>query len=224
MSYDVNFAMLELALDVLGELADELVFVGGATTCLYVDTDIADEIRPTEDVDCVVEAYSRKEYNRIEDKIRKRGFQNDVRTRAPLCRYVYKGVLTLDLMPDDASVLGFSNSWYRPGIKNKVVKKIKDKPINIFSLPYFLASKLEAFHNRGMSDPRLSSDLEDIIIVLDGIKDFSLPPLDIQLKKYLSKMGSTILKDANIQEAINGFLVSEEKIQRTLKRVNILVA
>lgn len=178
MSYDKNLAMLDLALNILGELSDELIFVGGATACLYVDADIADEIRPTEDVDCVVEAYSKSEYNRIEEKVREKGFQNDLRPGAPLCRYLYNNILTLDLMPDDERILGFSNSWYKQGVKNKIIKSVKNRSINIFSLPYFLASKFEAFEKRGMSDPRLSSDLEDIIIVLDGIKDFSLSCLD----------------------------------------------
>lgn len=40
--------------------------------------------------------------------------------------------------------------------------------LKIFSEPYFLASKLEAFKGRGAGDFRLSQDMEDIITVLEG--------------------------------------------------------
>src|SRR5438105_3706671 len=40
--------------------------------------------------------------------------------------------------------------------------------IRIFSAPYFLATKLEAFVDRGENDGRLSSDFEDIVHVLNN--------------------------------------------------------
>lgn len=37
MSFQKNFEMLKFACEKLDELTNEVVFVGGATTCLYVD-------------------------------------------------------------------------------------------------------------------------------------------------------------------------------------------
>jgi len=61
-AYAANLKMLEIVADGLKELIDEVAFVGGATTALYLseDASIADsEIRSTEDVDCVIEVASR---------------------------------------------------------------------------------------------------------------------------------------------------------------------
>ncbi len=205
--------MLKLALNLLGDLSEELIFVGGSTTCLYINPEIADELRPTEDVDCIVETYSRKAYSEIEKKLRDKGFTHDTRAKAPICRFRYKDILILDVMPDDKGVLGFSNSWYTPGIKDKVTKSIEDKNINILSLPYFLASKFEAFENRGSEDPRFSTDLEDIILVLDGIKQLKINSSNTNLKNYLKEKSNYCLTNRNTIEAIDAFLMNQNKIK-----------
>ena len=222
MSYQKNFDMLNFACEALGELTDELVFVGGATTCLYVDLNIADEIRPTEDVDCVIEIASKKEYDSFQDKLRKKGFAHDTSNGAPICRFTFHNILVLDVMPNDEKILGFSNSWYKEGIQNKELRQLSDKKIYVFSLPYFLASKFEAYNGRGKNEPRLSSDLEDIVLVIDGIENFNLSVYQTSsnLKKFLSEMSNICLTDKFITEAIGGFLNNnQEKINRLNKRL-----
>lgn len=44
--------------------------------------------------------------------------------------------------------------------------------INILKLPYYLASKVEAFTSRGKENLIMSHDLEDIFLVLKGQSDF----------------------------------------------------
>ena len=53
---NANLEMLRIAVEHLGPLADELVFVGGCTTGLFVTDAAAAEVRPTDDVDTIVEA------------------------------------------------------------------------------------------------------------------------------------------------------------------------
>ena len=222
MSFQKNYDMLKFACDTLDELTDEVVFVGGATTCLYVDINIADEIRPTEDVDCAIEIANKNEYDSFQAKLRSKGFAHDTSKGAPLCRFKFHNLLVLDVMPNDPAILGFSNSWYKEGIKNKESRKIGNKEIFVFSLPYFLASKFEAYNGRGKNDPRLSSDLEDIILVIDGIANFDLSQYhtSTNLKKYLSEMAQICLSDKFIIEAIGGFLNGNpEKIERINKRL-----
>src|SRR4028119_950961 len=43
------------------------------------------------------------------------GLQETKEPGAPLCRWQYEGI-SIDVMPCDESVLGFSNRWYKPGI------------------------------------------------------------------------------------------------------------
>jgi hypothetical protein len=61
-----------------------------------------------------------------------------------------------------------TNLWFKEGFEY-LEKVVLDKLISIKILPlaYFLASKFDAYHNRG-TDPRTSHDLEDIIYVLDN--------------------------------------------------------
>jgi hypothetical protein len=49
-----------------------------------VEPSIADELRPTEDVDCVIEASSLLNYNKVEKILREKGFSNDTRRNAPI--------------------------------------------------------------------------------------------------------------------------------------------
>jgi len=53
-----NIIMLQIVADGLEELKEEVVFVGGAVAELYADYPASSEIRPTLDVDCVIELSS----------------------------------------------------------------------------------------------------------------------------------------------------------------------
>ncbi len=57
-----NILMLQTVANGLGELKDEMVFAGGAVAELYADNPAASQIRPTIDVDCVIEIKSRLEF------------------------------------------------------------------------------------------------------------------------------------------------------------------
>jgi hypothetical protein len=65
-----NILMLQTVANGLGELKDEMIFVGGAVAELYADNPAASEIRPTKDVDCVIEISSRLQFARLEKKLR----------------------------------------------------------------------------------------------------------------------------------------------------------
>jgi hypothetical protein len=53
-----NVAMLQTVAIGLEELKDEMVFVGGSVAELYASDPAASDIRPTLDVDCVIELSS----------------------------------------------------------------------------------------------------------------------------------------------------------------------
>jgi hypothetical protein len=72
-------------------------------------------------------------------------------------------------MPTDENILGFSNRWYLPAIKNSVTIELEpDFEIRLVTAFYFLATKLEAFFGRGKGDYLVSHDLEDIINLING--------------------------------------------------------
>jgi hypothetical protein len=63
----------------LRPLLDEVVFLGGCTTELFVTDSGAAEARPTVDVDVVVEITSPVKYWEFSDRLRELGFSEDTR-------------------------------------------------------------------------------------------------------------------------------------------------
>lgn len=111
-----NIDMLQTVAKGLGELKNDMVFVGGVVAELYADDPAASDIRPTTDVDCVIELSSRIAHAQLEENLRTKGFAHDTSQGAPICRFVYRGI-KLDVMPTDSDILGFSNKWYGEGIE-----------------------------------------------------------------------------------------------------------
>jgi hypothetical protein len=61
--------MLMTVAEGLRDLLDEVVFVGGAVVGFYATNSAAPEMRPTDDVDCVIEVSTRLEYDQPQDTI-----------------------------------------------------------------------------------------------------------------------------------------------------------
>jgi len=150
------------------------VFVGGATVTLYATyPEVAEEVRPTEDVDVVVELISYSGYAQITERLLELGFSPD-RDSGVICRFKIHGIV-VDIMPTEPEALGFSNRWYPEGFRQAETRQIDEETnVRIFSLPYFLASKWEAFKSRGKGNFRMSHDFEDIVYVFEQCHDFEL--------------------------------------------------
>ena len=66
MPKDINVTMIKTVVKGLGDLAKEVVFVGGAITELYIDDiSLVSEVRQTDDVDCIVEITTRLDYSKL---------------------------------------------------------------------------------------------------------------------------------------------------------------
>ncbi|HED36800.1 MAG TPA: hypothetical protein ENI76_00925, partial [Ignavibacteria bacterium] len=87
-----NIDMLQTVANGLGELKDIVVFVGGVVAGLYADDPAASDIRPTKDVDCIIELKSRMEHARLEENLRTKGFVHDTSEDAPVCRMIYQEI------------------------------------------------------------------------------------------------------------------------------------
>jgi len=193
--------MIKTVVDGLGKLANDVVFVGGAIIEFYIeDKSLISESRQTDDVDCIIEVASRKNYSDLEEQLRKQKFEND---RKIICRWHYQGII-VDIMPTDARILGFSNRWYSEGIFHSISYQIdKTTTIKILSIPYFIGCKIEALFNRGMRDLRLSKDLEDIVFLINyGVKVKVDTVNNNTLKKYINNQFKTLLSKSELREAI----------------------
>ena len=206
-----NLLILELTVAQLGELADEMVFLGGCATGLLITDPAAPPIRVTKDVDAIVQVASRTDYYLLSEKLRAKGFREDTSDDAPICRWVTDQVI-LDVMPTDTQILGFGNRWYVPAVEHAVsIQLPSGKPIRMVSVPYFLITKLEAFDGRGRGDYLASHDIEDLIAVLDGRPSIvdEVKQAEPDLVKELSDRFQGLLQDARFVESIPGHLLPD---------------
>ncbi|MCK4663237.1 MAG: hypothetical protein KAT68_10250 [Bacteroidales bacterium] len=222
-----NLQMVQTVSEGLGELVKDVVFIGGAVTELYATNIAITEIRPTIDVDCIVEISSIKKYYDFEEILRKKGFKNDKKLNAPICRWIFKDIV-VDIMPTDENILGFSNIWYIDGILNSQLINLPNGiDIKIFTIPYFLASKIEAFNARSKGDFRTSSDFEDIIYLLDSrisIKE-DLIHANEKVKSYIRNEFHKFLSNPNLYEGITCVLPygsGDERIEYIIEVMKIL--
>jgi len=200
-----NIEKVQIIAQALGELKDQVVFVGGSITELYADNPELSDIRPTIDVDCVIDLVSYLDYGKLEELLRNLGFQNDTNTGAPICRKIYKGI-EVDFMPTNPDILGFSNIWYKDGIENKT-SVVLPNGTSIFILPieYYVATKFEAVLDRGGADIRGSHDWEDIVYILVNCGSFLQSvqqSKDEKLVNYLKEKFANLLGNVNIKENI----------------------
>jgi len=224
MTPNISLEMIEITAQGLRELINSVTFVGGATAFFYIDDTASPRIRPTTDVDCVIEIVSRNEYNSFEKQIRKYGFKDMTGPDDPICRWKYENV-TVDIMPTDEAILGFTNKWYTDGIHYAEKRRLPSgAEISIFSLPYFIATKIEAHKSRGDTDIRFSTDLEDIVSVLDGQKDLNkLFDAPTKVKEYLMEEFKVLLKNHQFIESIQGFISQgPTTLQRTKRIIDFL--
>jgi predicted nucleotidyltransferase len=213
-----NLAILEIAAQALGDLTHSLVFIGGCATGLLITRIRAYQIRPTEDVDVVAEVATITEYHSIEAQLASRGFKHDISPDAPICRWIGAGV-TLDVMPSQPGVLSFHNRWYPLAVSTAIpVSLPSGRSIKLITAPLFLATKLEAFKDRGNSDFLASHDLEDIVTVVDGrpalTGEVRLAPQE--LRAYLAAELSSLLSSSEFLDALAGHLPGDAASQSRL--------
>jgi hypothetical protein len=173
-------------------------------------------IRPTIDVDTIVEVKSYAEYAALSDKLRDLGLTEDS-TGDVICRW-RKGDLLIDVMPTEGRILGFSNRWYTPAIATAPWVEIDGVRIRLIAPPYFLATKLEAFRGRGQGDFAGSHDLEDAIAVIDGRADLvgEVASAEADVREYIADETQRLLQKRAFLDALPGFLLPDSATQARL--------
>lgn len=205
----------------LNELCNEVTFIGGSVLGLLITDKAAPDVRFTVDVDCIVHVVTKSAYYSFAEKLREKGFKEIPFANHPICRWDCDGVL-LDVVPTEKSVLGFSNNWYNDALLNATRYKISaDISINVISPPYFLATKLEAFNDRGRGDFLLSHDMEDIISLIDGRPEIvsDIEKVFNNLKEHLSLTFSSYINNPQFVQALPGHLNYSQEIEERKKIV-----
>lgn len=152
-------------------LEKRFVFLGGAVIELLVDDPRVSDLRPTKDVDIVAEVLTTAEFYAMESKLRDAGFVHDTSEGAPLCRWLVDAH-RVDIMPMEASRLGMNTRWFPEALEFSCERDLGEGCMaRVVNAPVFIATKLEAYHDRAKGDFQASHDIEDIVSVLDGCAD-----------------------------------------------------
>lgn len=224
-----NIEIIEEAAVCLGPLINEMVFTGGCATGLLITDPAAPPVRATTDVDILVEISSLANYYTLSEKLRSRGFTEDLSPEAPICRWKREKLL-LDVMPTNPNILGFGNQWYAPAFgASKWLQLSSGTKIRVLPGPYFLATKFEAFDGRGQNDYLMSRDMEDIVTVLDGRSEIveEVNNAEKHLNSFLINRLEGLLGNRDFLEALPGHLppdpVSQGRVDLIIGRMKNII-
>lgn len=223
----INLALVSQVALGLQELRDKMVFIGGAVISLYTDDPAADEIRPTSDIDMTINLANYAEWAQMQERLSELEFYPDPQGQS-ICSYKFQNI-AIDIMPAEDSGIGVSNTWYKPGFKYLQKIELPDgTSINILPSPYFLATKLEAFKDRGQNDFYGSHDFEDIIYLLDNRTTIveEIQAANEEVKEYIKKE-ITAIKNHNQSEEILAMhihpLIREERFKMLMDKIEIII-
>lgn len=134
----------------LGDLCEEVVFVGGALVSLYIDDPQAEDIRPTKDIDLTFKITTVGELEHIRTLLNQRGFTEAADSKV-ICRFKYDDLL-VDVMSTKGIGWAPGNQWFLNGFDQAISVVLEGVRIKLLPLPYFLAAKFDAFFDRGSMD------------------------------------------------------------------------
>lgn len=206
----------------LGPLSERMVFVGGCATGLLLTDPAAAGVRATEDVDAIVEVATLAGYHAMQPLLAQRGFKQTMEANTPPFRWFWSG-MQLDLVPVDEHVLGFANRWYRPGFVAAVTTQLGPSvSLKHLNAPYFLATKFEAFNDRGERDVYASHDLEDIVTVIDGRAELAdeLTQADPSVRAHVVQQTQALLDHPDMQNALPGIVTQPIRMGIVLERLH----
>ena len=211
---DPNRDRFERVVRLLKPVLDEIVFVDGCVTGIMITDTAAAGIRPAKDVDATADLTSYAMYTALSGRLRESGLKEDPSHGAPAGRWRH-GDAVIDIVPTDRSALGFRNTGYPAAMASAQRVAIAGLQVRIIAPACFLAAKLEAFHGRGQSDVITSSDLEDIVMVVDGRPQLvaEIERADRHLQQFIASEVGALMDNRRFLDSLAGFLPQDRASQ-----------
>lgn len=210
----MSVELVEHAVELLGDLVEEVAFIGGATVGLWITDPLAPPPRPTKDVDAIVEVANLREFHAFEERLRRQRFTHD---QSLICRWNHPSGLILDVMPLDAGILGFANRWQGVAFADaQVVVLPSGREIRAIAPPYLVATKIEAFKGRGDGFWLGSHDFADVVSLLDGRLELvdEIRESSVDLKDFIGDFARELLHERQPLGLIQGQLLPDARSQR----------
>ncbi|WP_447779277.1 hypothetical protein [Variovorax boronicumulans] len=215
---DPNVAIVTLVAHALGPLKDQFVLVGGCCVGLLITDAGRPPVRATIDVDLIAEVTSLAAYYEdLRPKLMGLGFHESP-DADHMCRW-HLGSLVLDVLPADESIFGHStNKWYPEAVESARVMKLEGAmTMRVVAAPVFVATKLEAFGDRGKGD-YMQQDMEDIINLVAGRPELpeEVEQWGSEVQDYLRASFDDLLSDQRFLDSLEWHLAHESGAEKRI--------
>jgi len=205
--------LINVAVALGTKLCQKMVFVGGCTTSLLLtDAFTKEQVRHTDDVDLIIHVLGISPYYELQEELSSRNFKENPDVDDPICA-MKLGELRVDFMPDDESILGFSNRWYRQAFNTAEDYQLTTEiTIKLVTPVFFIVTKLEAYLGRGKSDPLESRDIEDFLNLFSGRKELvgEIKQSSEELQFYISNQIEVLLVNRDFEYAIQSTALNDK--------------
>jgi len=195
----------------LEELGERFALIGGCALPFVVDRAYVPTIRPTTDIDFVVEILTRLDYSKLEARLRALHFQHDARPGAPKCRWLVEGI-QVDIISSSPEASELGSPWFVEGLESANSYELNEGlELNVIGPACLLATKIAAFLARGKNDYIGCEDMEDIVALLEGCSGLldSVKQASVALRQYVSTEMCRLLETPAFIEAVPGHLSPE---------------
>lgn len=214
--------LLNHAAEQLGDLCQEVVFLGGAVVGLLLTDKGGLPPRVTKDVDVVIEmGASILDLHALDRRLLDLGFRNDM--DGPTCRYLY-GITMIDVIPVNPEATLGVNPWYPLAIATAWPHTLDNGiSIKVIEPVCFLGTKMTAFRSPSREyhdDIFLSRDFGDMVRVIDGRATIvaEAAEADAELNAFLKGQFGAVLEEDYLEEALRDY-VEEGREGLALERI-----
>ena len=168
-------------------------------------------------MDVILEVVTTERYSDLEARIRRLGFEHDMREGAPLCRWML-GRLTVDIMPTEGAALGLNTAWFKEALATATEQEFAHTRLKLVSPVGFLATKYVAFLDRGAGDYYASHDPEDFVTVIDGRANIAadVDQAPAELRHYVIVAVQSLISKQELDEALPGQIPPDSASQQRL--------
>ncbi|MEZ4825758.1 MAG: hypothetical protein R3C61_05605 [Bacteroidia bacterium] len=216
--------MLETLASGFGESLNKVVFIGGATLSLYITDRSAPECHPSGEVDGIVGVSTMLEFQQFLQTIERKGFKRMKMERQGAEEWMYENI-RVRLMPMNTEKLGYTNRWYEEGVFHARTYRLPGgSPIRIFLPAYFVASKIDAFINRGKNNLRLSEDFQDLVYILDNRQEIlnDIHQAFYEVRAYIQQQFVRFLSHPGLEEGI-AYALPDSFDEENIYRIKTLI-
>lgn len=210
----------------LGDLANRVVFIGGAIAPLLQTDPPFPRARPTSDVDGVVATGTYAESQRLQAELVQKGFRRNPGDPKHVHRWIAPTGIPFDLVPTGEHLGGSGNPWDAIAIATAVEVTLEgDVTIRHASAPAFLAEKWAAHYDRGRDDPLASHDLEDILALLASrptmVEEVAVAPPELRV--YVREQARSFLEHGDAEDLLAAHLHNAQDPAVTIGAVRALL-